>query len=130
MAQVNLGEVFRGAAARVRLAWGQWFYHQPLGDGVCALGAIRVMLGAIYDDAQMCLLGGDGSEFDQAERFLERALKLAQPERGEFRPVPRWNDTPGQTAENVAVGLEYAALLWDQEQQVKVADQGTAAVRA
>jgi hypothetical protein len=32
-------------------------------------------------------------------------------------PIPQWNDALDQTAENVAAGLEYAALVWEQEHQ-------------
>jgi hypothetical protein len=35
--------------------------------------------------------------------------------------VSFWNDDGGQTAENVASGLEYAALVWEQEQAIGVA---------
>jgi hypothetical protein len=103
----NTAEILRAAAARVRQGWCQHRLTDFKG-GVCAQGAMSV---AAY--------GGPLAinwKLDE-DRELWRWIALLMVRMfGERREIYDWNNAPEQTAENVAQGLEYAALLWEQEQ--------------
>lgn len=122
---MNTAEILRAAAARVRQSWCQYALRDG-GGGVCALGALRVPFGLEPEDAGRDWINGRSAE--EVYRILgtfESALvaicaMLRTPYMG-YTPdtaavIAQWNNGMGQTAENVAQGLEYAALLWEQEQ--------------
>lgn len=112
----NTAHILRAAAARVRQGWCQGGLVDRHGH-VCAIGAIQTVLGFAgawtYPDL----------EREQSVRdAVIRALALPQladktTEWPAECPIPIWNDAEGQTAENVALGLEYAAILWEQDHQ-------------
>lgn len=109
---MNTAEILRAAAGRVRQGWTQ-FIREDHGR-FCALGAISVVdSGNSYRDEQPSMI---------ATTHAARALRLPFNNYGQRAAVATWNNADGQTAENVAVGLEYAALLWEQE-QAQVAEQ-------
>lgn len=98
----NTAQILRAAARRVRRGWCQHEMSDEHGN-VCAIGGIaRYVETTTADDIL-------------ARRTLIRALDLNGG--SGFAAIPHWNDAPGQTAENVAAGLEYAALFWEEEQK-------------
>lgn len=111
---MNTAEILRAAAARVRQGWCQDQLDD--GIGVCAFGALNTVLHghAHYIDA-------DPKSLELAPLIM-RACGLPGPTRPPYvaeaiDAVIEWNNAEGQTAENVAAGLEYAALVWEQQQQ-------------
>jgi hypothetical protein len=106
---MNEAQILREAAARVRQGWTQG-HAGNIRTGICAYGAVSLV-------CQVYLSPSFSRQTDAAVRALE-ALKrgLGLPLGGGFGAIYHWNDAPGQTAENVAAGLEYAALVWEQEQ--------------
>lgn len=104
---MTTSEILRAAAARVRQGWCQGNFWSWEG-GACALGAICDVWWLEDEDADPDpgTLGGT-----QPVVALERALGL------ERDGVSAWNDAPGQTAEGVAIGLEFAALWFDEQQK-------------
>ncbi len=112
---MNTAEILRCAAARVRQGWCQGTADDGNG-GVCAVGAIWHVMGS---DA--------GRGEPPIRLFIARALRLSTPD---WDPVPLWNDAPGQTAENVAHGLEFAAVIWEQDQALSAAAARRNAVSA
>lgn len=110
---MTTAEILRAAATRVRQGWCQGTMRND-GGGVCALGGMYDAMAA----QQLHL-----KDILDAQDFLIVALHLTVPHRN---AITIWNDTPGQTAENVAVGLEYGALLWEQQQAVNAVAQGAA----
>lgn len=107
---MNTAEILRAAAQRVRQGWCQHNMEDSSG-GVCAIGAVcDVMFGDPWHIINMAKTEPD---------FIAVRLALAEPMLsvfGEMREVKDWNNGTGQTAENVAQGLELAALLWEQGQ--------------
>lgn len=108
---MTTGEILRSAAARVRQGWCQHLLRVG-GSHVCALGALGVTPSfdiRLTTDQQAAVLA------------IVRALGLRSNDPDFVCPyalVTVWNDAKGQTAENVAAGLEYAALVWEQSQAV------------
>lgn len=99
--EVTIAQVLRAAAVVVRHGWCQGSKYDAQGNA-CAYGAIEPL--------SWC----SGFIADEPARFVEAALGLTA-QTTELRPLAFWNDAEGQTAENVAAGLEYAALIWEQE---------------
>jgi hypothetical protein len=101
----NTAEVLRIAATRVRQGWTRHTRDDGRGR-VCALGALNVGLG---DHAYSFRIDGR----PELSAFVADALQLpmcwSKP-----AAIANWNNAADQTAENVATGLEYAALLWEQ----------------
>lgn len=102
---MNTGEVLIAAAQRIRtqgLCKGNFSDDR---GGLCALGAIDAVL-----DLDAIEATGDPKAISAAfVRSMEAENAL-----NEILPVPgvvKWNDAKEQTAENVAVGLEYAGLV-------------------
>lgn len=107
----NGAEILRAAAARVREGWCQESYDLASG-GVCVYGAIAAVTGV-----RACSWHG-------LERYVcHPVIAAIRKAIGGEMTIPEWNDAKGQTAENVAVGLEYAALLWEQEQAQKASGE-------
>lgn len=93
---MTTGQVLQVAAARVRIGWCQGRYSDGDG-GVCATGAV-IRAGTYVEIADL---------MRPAELAIKKALNI--------RSVEAWNDAKGQTQENVAQGLEFAALYADQQ---------------
>jgi hypothetical protein len=118
---MNTAEILRAAAERVRQGWCQEVIRSA--RGVCAIGAIGVAGGMIRGDAE-CVFNAH----KETLRHLQRALNL--PAVTDVKnplpfylctgPIGKWNDGFDQTAENVAAGLEFAAVVWEQEQAQSV----------
>jgi hypothetical protein len=96
----DVAKILRASAARVRQGWCQGVIAR--GPNVCAFGAIEEVMGDWWGASLIA---------DVAEKCLH--LKSAN--NTVLRALAEWNDAPGQTAESVALGLEYAALLLEQE---------------
>lgn len=104
---MNTAQVLRAAAARVRKGWCQNTYRDCKGN-VCCIGALAEVKNV---DAKRL---HDNEIVDPACRAVWKALDVT---------IADWNDGEGQTAENVASGLELAAVVWEQAQaQNTVAD--------
>ena len=100
---MNTAEILRAAAARVRQGWCQGSADDGNG-GVCAIGSIwAVTNSSVFDCSNWPI-----------RQFLARAIGLSVDEH--YCSIPGWNDARGQTAENVAIAMEFAAVLWEQEQ--------------
>lgn len=113
-----LATILRDAAQRVRRGWCQ--AEGLTKDGrVCAFAgiALSVTWGRLgpLSDAELEAIEG-------ARVALLRALGLPNLGLGGWSVVYDWNDAPQQTAEGVALGLEYAALLAEQESGAAVRD--------
>lgn len=114
---MNTGEILRAAAARVREQWGQ-------GDifGHCALSHVHGVLGG-----EELYLAYFDPQVRKVASIIAGSLKLrpsgilADELSHDCGAVVCWNDDKKQTAENVAAGLEYAAVIWDQEQAIEQA---------
>lgn len=103
----SIPEILRGAAALVRRGWHQGAAVDETGTRFCALGAIAKEMGDIEFTSTVM----------PAERILARALGRSAPYDASYRRcVAFWNDEKGQTAKNIAAGLELAAILAEQEQ--------------
>jgi hypothetical protein len=119
MMDKNTADILRAAAARVRQGWTQMVMVNA--NKVCALGAIGTVGGATgwYLFAS-CVF----QQHSDTIIHLQRALALPTVADSGYEwarytnAIGAWNDAEGQTAENVAAGLEYAALIWEQEQAV------------
>lgn len=81
--------VLLDAAGRVRQGWCQGDYEDSQG-GVCAMQA-TTLHGFMHGLT--------------ARRHLKDYLERT----GQCRSIPRWNDQPGRTAEEVATAMERAA---------------------
>lgn len=104
---MTTADVLRRAADRVRVGWTQGTMFDFKSHGVCALGAINsVLIVADLDSAQ-------GYE---AMEWLARAIGVSNNSGLAGLKIGAWNDDPGQTAENVALAFEAAALLYEQAQ--------------
>ena len=111
-AETVIAGILRGAASKVRQGWCQHVVADGYGN-VCAVGAIQ-------DAAHEALGLLPAVAFELRIRgALVRALNLVPPPDSvcpiPVCPIPAWNDGAGQTAENVALGLEYAALMCEQQ---------------
>lgn len=96
-------EILRLAAAEVRKGWCQ-HRTRDRDANMCAVGAIRVAAGGAHHE----------NTWTAAYKYLCQTLGL------HFLQLSDWNDAPGQTAENVATAMEYAALLFEQEQHAQL----------
>ena len=120
-------EILREAAGLVRRGWMQGGVGRS-GRRVCAYGGVAeaVSEGRFPDDAtrdDSARLLAELRDAQATAAFLSYALRLPSAPAGWYcgapdanRRVYAWNDNKNQTAENVAAGLEYAALVWEQEQ--------------
>lgn len=123
--QKTTAGVLRAAAQIVRRGWCQgsydnndYIHHKP--DRFCAKGAIGLVMfgnstGELYNDTVVApvydvLLRAVG---DDRSWLAVRSVGAC--------PIVQWNDATDQTAENVAQAMEFAAILWEQEQQQKSA---------
>lgn len=133
----NTAEILRAAAARVRDGWTRM---ELFSNGkVCALGGVAHAIG---------LIGAHGLRSRDFEPVYKHPLVIATARvvAGQVsrRPVLvenltasealsmvyTWNDADDQTAENVALGLEYAALVWEQEHVAGVQAAGSQSAAA
>lgn len=100
---MSVPEIFRAAAARVRVRWDRVrFAH-------CVLGALSHVQG------HPCDIWHVYGENKALATVLVKALGLPSCPLWDLDTVWGWNDAPGQTAENVAAGLEFAALVYEEE---------------
>lgn len=99
-------DILRAAATRVRQGWCQHVLFDRRG-GVCALGAVAWAHGARSTD----------EVFRLPDSWQDDVTALSTTLRVHGVNIVDWNNAREQTAENVAAGLEYAALVWEQEQQ-------------
>lgn len=111
---MNPAETLRIAAQHVRHAgWCQHRLRNEAGE-ICAMEAIRITSGLQTMTAYRSDVAG----------VVKRALGLPDTASPVWcdpgSAVARWNNTKGQTAENVALGLEYAAMYWEQEQAARL----------
>ena len=121
---MNTGEILKAAAARVRQGWIRGWTGRGADGPNCAVGAINVVRrgDADYEDDE-----DPAQELLTIARVIQSALQLpdhvnALEQHPLWMPVgaiTQWNNASEQTAENVAAGLEYAALLWEQEQSAQ-----------
>jgi hypothetical protein len=105
----STGDKLRAAAQRVRSGWTRWVFREEDGR-VCAAGALGLTYGP----------GVCQQVYAHAEELhaLARALGFYRPVGnaiGALLVIQHWNDTKGQTAANVAMTLELAALIADEE---------------
>ena len=108
---MTTGEILRAAAARVRQGWCRYLLHS--GDSVCALGALNVAESRPACSSHVFI--------SEAAAVIARALHLPQDlevhdSHRASASVAAWNNAKDQTTENVAAGLEYAALVWEESQ--------------
>lgn len=101
---MNTAEILRAAAASVRQGWCQRnYYHR---GSVCAIGAIclakGMALSALTYSSEICAI-----ETGPEVMAATLALNVSR--------LTDWNDHEDQTQANVAAGLEYAALVYEQE---------------
>jgi len=116
----NVAGRLRAAAERIRRGWVQGSLYY---DGrVCAVGAIVDADQRLCDVFNFTDLPAD---LQLAIREVARLLKLphSNASRTSVASITTWNDADGQTAENVAASLEYAALLFEQEQAQRRGDE-------
>lgn len=100
----------RQAAQIVRARWGQgalWSFGR-----VCALGAVAEATSGSPINSQ------DIVALRAMVRVLQLTVDAVDPVCGtkEGAAIAAWNDAKDQTAENVAAGLEFVALVWEQEE--------------
>lgn len=98
--------VFENAADRVEEEWAQGAYYRR--GAVCAVGAIRMALGAIVDytgEVEPRLLGK--SDLDAPCVYYVDYLRDYHVR--DWSSIAAWNDHYEQTAENVAETLRQAA---------------------
>lgn len=118
MGQMTVGERLKAAAERVRQGWTQGYYYRAENGGVCAMGAIYVVSVEAESGSSWWI---DHTLYDSELEYLVKAIGKV-PMRDYLggpllrNQIGRWNDAPDQTAENVALALELAAILWEQEQ--------------
>ena len=106
------GDKLREAAARVRAGWGQGLLIDRYGN-VCAVGSL-----GIIHPKHICQ---QIREHAEELRFL--VLAIGRESIGEYDAsvsdaivVQSWNDAQTQTAENVVLTFELAAILADEEE--------------
>ena len=91
---MNTGELLRAVADRVRMRGGR-----------------------LAGDDRRTARSADAAALMPAPcRHALDALSRALHGYVDWSSIYAWHDAEGQTAENVALGLEYAALFWEQEQ--------------
>lgn len=105
---MTTSELLNKAAERVRDGWTQGDYHNHVTNGVCVIGAL-------CEVSNLKLAEAGFMETSPAVEHLTRVMGYDTC----WDLIEKWNDAPGQTQENVANGLELAALLWDEEQKLK-----------
>lgn len=104
-------ELLRAAAGEVRNGWTQGIRHDGDTGNVCALGALE---NAAWKNGAAPQHWADGTW--DAVQALGRVI--GPPHcygEGVTYKIAHWNNAPDQTAENVAVAMEYAALCAEQE---------------
>lgn len=121
MTKAEMIPVLRAGAARIRTLG--WLRGQLSNEGgsACAVGALGFALGFPRVPAPMWW--GEGCIATCLDILQEVTRVLALPpaavigRRGAeiWDAVVEWNNADGQTAENVATGLEYTALVLEQE---------------
>lgn len=104
------GDVLRSAAGYVRHGWTQEvFFHR-----VPQVGLHNSVLG-LRETTFVCAIGSIDLALDAARcRYLQHPVMDWLRVAIGIYSITLWNDAHGQTAENVADALEYAALLADQ----------------
>lgn len=109
---MNTAEMLRTAAKHVRRGWCQEVLSNANGE-VCAVGALNYVH---HHDP----FHGYGNDVPALARVVAEALGLPVDAAFAYAAVPDWhyalavvdwNNDPGQTAENVAAGLEFAAII-------------------
>lgn len=118
---MNTAEILRAAAQRVRQGWCQERLTD-YGRGVCAQGAVmEVMFGS------PCHITGPTKDDPDLRQDFLAVCRVFEPvhrvigakQTGTLTGAVRdWNNAKGQTAENVAAGLEMAAIIWEQQNQI------------
>lgn len=106
---MTVPETLRAMAAKVRRGWCQRAAFTL--EGVCAVGALNFMKSR------------DGRvDWQSVIVALVAVLghSCVSPEDA-WLHVIKWNDAPGQTAENVALAMELAASNVEAEQQIALA---------
>jgi hypothetical protein len=113
-----ISEVLKAGAERVRQGWCQYALEDYRG-GVCAQGAIlSVTEGCANPFFHKSVTAINWVRFGRATDYINRAINSSD--------ITRWNNAPGQTAENVAQALELAAILAEQDERAVKADQPAA----
>jgi len=107
------GDRLRAAAARVRAGWCRHALALPDGS-VCAVGALGIV--SVRSQTEQCREHAEELVF--IVRAIGRDVWLRDDDKADIVHaviVQGWNDAPGQTVEGVALGLELAAILADEE---------------
>lgn len=105
-------EQLRAAAGLVRGGWCQGFLVGP-NQHVCAVGALAAARFG-HRHYGVCAAAAESPALTALARALGAPdSRTSYPENWDY--IVRWNNATGQTAENVAATMEYAALLIEQE---------------
>lgn len=108
---MNTAEILRAAAQRVRQSWTQGDYYNRETDGVCAVGAVCLVVGADLSSGRAVIDVTDGEAVKTLARFVGWT---------EDEYIHYWNDGKDMTADTVALAMECAADLWEQEQATSI----------
>lgn len=117
---MTVAEALRHGAAQVRKGWTQGVMYDR--GKVCALEALALANRIRYADT--FILNeyeiGPGSDAMLAlAAVLPAASQHSLPLVRSARSITAWNDAPGQTQENVATTMEFAALVWEEARKVE-----------
>jgi hypothetical protein len=114
------GQQLRAAATIIRGGWEHGALHSEDLSRVCAMGGMCRVLGIDLTEFGEGLAGQ--KEVMELCEVVVQALQLSTTSYPTSYPwmlsnvVATWNDADDQTQENVAAGLEFAALYWDEQQ--------------
>jgi len=114
---MTTSEILRQAAVEVRKGWCRYVLEDD-DRNVCANGALaRICFGCATE--ALNVKHRNYIHFRAAQGVIGEVLGLGD---APAFAIPVWNNATRQTQENVATTLEYAAMLWDQQQAAVLAE--------
>ncbi len=134
---MTVPDILRAAAGEVRKGWTR-FVRRNSDDEVCALGALDRVVGSTYVGEKVIAV--ESVEFANpaaVAALLRVIMPAAQPipqdpryyrigDRVSFGGtlIADWNNAPERTAEDVAIAMEFAALVVDQDEALRSSVEG------
>lgn len=113
---MTTADILRESATIIRTTgWARFIRLDPFNGGRCALGAIdKAMHLDSYTDGCWKYPAGTAAITAVVQALRLEPLEVHAYDR-EAWAIADWNNDPTQTAENVAAGLEFAALYVEQQ---------------